>query len=111
MWEYAATGHSGKYNLAATRISKPGMWPHRQYDPSAELTLAKEQLERHDRENRHSKLAYQLRLFVEVGAGNDIRRLIAEVATELAGRAGTLPRATYDQNDQREVLSFMSFMS
>lgn len=84
MWEYAATGHSGKYNPEATRISKPGIWPHRHYDPNAKIGLMKEQLKRHERENKYSELAYQIRLFVEVGVGSDIRRLIAEVAAELA---------------------------
>ena len=92
MWEYAATGHSGKYNPGATRISKPGIWPHRHYDASAKIGLMKEQLKRHERKQRRIDLEYSLRLFVMVGGGSQDRSCIAEVAAELASIELGIPR-------------------
>lgn len=71
MWEYAA-------------ISKPGIWPHRLYDPSANIGLMKEQLATYERKQRRIDLEYSLRLFVMAGVGSQDRRLIAEVGGELA---------------------------
>jgi len=85
-------------------ISPSEIWARHQYEVP-NLALARTQLKEREREIRRGELGYQLRLFVMVGVGSQIRRLIAEVSSELAAiELGTsIPKVNFvDRSDANE---------